>query len=612
MKMLLRAYENGDHTCLIWFPEDFQPIPDCRGFALKREKTGKDGKKVVEFAHNFTGFTDDAKPPAPGQAWKWPIQRYLWWDYFVKPGDAVRYSVIPVTGSNEQDTLKLDQSAASAWTDRITVTGQVAEHMSAYFNKGIIATQWVTRELNKEAESAAIGATKAAKSQKPSPTVALKDLIQKPGNPLRGALSGLLRPRILKLLEDANQNKETIFAALYELNDPELLAALKKFGSRANVILANGAFNPDKKDENAEARKDLKENSKVNVFDRMVTSGHFAHNKFVAICDKDGNNAHTVITGSTNWTVTGLCTQANNALIICDPHVAGAYRGEWDLLKDAKNDFPAALKKANSQKKTFQVDNADVTVWFVPTLNREDMQDARRVINGAKEGILFLFFNPGAMQDKEEDWTLLQSVLNRHNPKAGELFNADLYIRGVVNQKIAGLTEGEPADTSKKPAHPVQLFAGGAEPPTQLSKDSLVPAAIKQKFGHWEPELLSIGVMVHSKVVVIDPFGDHPVLITGSHNLGVKASRANDDNLVIVAGPGARGLAIAFAVNIIAIYQEYRFRHYVATHAADQKAFHHLQDDDEWQKGHLTHEKGELEFWMDSAAKMAKVRKQNR
>ena len=342
-------------------------------------------------------------------------------------------------------------------------------------------------------------------------------------------------------MNNANKRGDSIYASLYELNDPDLFEALTQFGKRAHLVLANGAFNKDKPDENKKARAALKKLKTIEVINRMVTSGHFAHNKFVAICDKQGV-AHTVITGSTNWTVTGLCTQANNGLIIADPKVADAYRKQWDLLKAAKNDFPASLKKANSQKKTFPVDDADVTVWFTPTQKREDMVDARRVINGAQEGILFLFFNPGHEQEKEADWTLLQSVLNRHNPNAGDLFNTDLYIRGVVNQTIAGLTEGTgTAPKGKKaPKSPVKLFTGGAEPPERMSKDVLVPAAIKAKFGHWVEELLSVGVMVHSKVVVIDPFGEHPVLITGSHNLGVKASRANDDNMVIVEGPGAR------------------------------------------------------------------------
>jgi membrane protein required for colicin V production len=52
----------------------------------------------------------------------------------------------------------------------------------------------------------------------------------------------------------------------------------------------------------------------VLVFDRIVPQGHFAHDKFVVVCDANRKPLR-VLTGSTNWTFTGLCTQANNGLI---------------------------------------------------------------------------------------------------------------------------------------------------------------------------------------------------------------------------------------------------------------------------------------------------------
>lgn len=64
--------------------------------------------------------------------------------------------------------------------------------------------------------------------------------------------------------------------------------------------------------------------------------------------------------------------------------------------------------------------------------------------------------------------------------------------------------------------------------------------------------------MVHSKVVLVDPFGAHPVLLTGSHNLGPKASTTNDENLLIIRD--APCLAAAYAANIMAIYNQYRWR----------------------------------------------------
>jgi phosphatidylserine/phosphatidylglycerophosphate/cardiolipin synthase-like enzyme len=100
-------------------------------------------------------------------------------------------------------------------------------------------------------------------------------------------------------------------------------------------------------------------------------------------------------------------------------------------------------------------------------------------------------------------------------------------------------------------------------------------------------------------VVVADPFGDHPVVMTGSHNMGMKASRANDDNLIIIEGNNP--LAQAYALNIIAIFQEYRWRQYVNAHAADPTAWHGLEDNDTWQDGHLQADAAELKFWLGDA-----------
>ncbi|MEO6914258.1 MAG: phospholipase D-like domain-containing protein [Chitinophagaceae bacterium] len=599
MSIDLKVYNNGDHICLVWFPADGNPIAGCRGYAIERTLT-RIGKKTTGYLHNFTGFKQGDSLPDP--AWKWPVQRYLWWDYSVKPGDVVEYTIIPVTGSYSPGPLQLKDALKSNTSKRVNISGQDGKAMSAYFNKGIIASQWVAKELQQKSQDGAANRTTLSK------------IIATPGDPLRNALSGLLRTQILALMDETIKSGGKIFAALYELNDPELLNALKAMGSNASLILANGAFKPPDKDENAVIRKQLKDTTKINVFDRIVSSGHFAHNKFVVFCDKDGK-AERVLTGSTNWTVTGLCTQANNALIINDAVVAEAFLHEWQLIRQAGNNFPPELITSNSAQKTFQVDSAKVTVWFTPTDAQEDLQQARQLINQAKEGILFLFFNPGPYQDDPARWTLLQSILNRHQEGNNPSYNPDLYIHGVVNQEIPKLTEEAklPQKTGIQAAanelytaaraHPVVLFAGGTKAPEPMSQEVQVPASIKANFASWVPELLGMSMVnVHSKVVVIDPFGDHPILMTGSHNLGPKASAKNDDNLVIVEGNPA--LAQAHAVNIIAIYQQYRWRNYVNQHTGDPKAWHGLQDDDKWQTGYLTTNKAEMEFWLGITKQM--------
>jgi len=119
-------------------------------------------------------------------------------------------------------------------------------------------------------------------------------------------------------------------------------------------------------------------------------------------------------------------------------------------------------------------------------------------------------------------------------------------------------------------------------------------------------------VMVHSKCIVIDPFGAKPVVITGSHNLGPKASGKNDDNMLIV--DGSPKLAEAYAVYIMGVYEQYRWRYLqhqaekgaaAATAAAADAAptWAGLVDDDSWQTPYFTAaspQQRELAFWLPS------------
>jgi hypothetical protein len=102
-----------------------KPIPDCRGFTIHRALKEKAGAAVtVSYLHGFVGFSDGDKLDfnAP---WKFPLQRFMWWDYLVAPGNEVQYSVIPVCGP-DKDHLTLSLADASAQTPPMTITGQAS------------------------------------------------------------------------------------------------------------------------------------------------------------------------------------------------------------------------------------------------------------------------------------------------------------------------------------------------------------------------------------------------------------------------------------------------------------------------------------------------------
>lgn len=235
-------------------------------------------------------------------------------------------------------------------------------------------------------------------------------------------------------------------------------------GMKCHLVLANGAFKPPDNDENKAVR--AQPQGKVDLHNRIVTGNHFAHNKFVVFCDS-GGTPQRVLSGSTNWTMTGLCTQANNGVIVDDADLAKDYLAEWNLLKDAGNGYPPTLAHTNSTSKSFTVDGGTITQWFVPTTDAQDLEFARKLISAAKDGILFLFFNPGQFvsPDQPKKWTLLQNILSQHQQGATD-YNPDLYIRGVVNQEIPNLTTESTTAPAKhvvldpsQPANPVTCSA---------------------------------------------------------------------------------------------------------------------------------------------------------
>src|SRR4029077_4680374 len=209
------------------------------------------------------------------------------------------------------------------------------------------------------------------------------------------------------------------------------------------------------------------------------------------------------------------------------------------------------------------------------TSGQVDLDYLKKLVQGAKKGILFTMFNPG-----DEP---LNTILQRQQ--------AGVYVRGVVNQ--------EPQKTRQqisviKNAHPKQFFL-----------DVVEPQGVKTAFASWASEvtrqefIANVGwAITHSKALVIDPFGPSPIVVTGSHNFSDSASQKNDDNFVVVRGHPK--LAEAYAVACVNAYNHYRFRSYlIECKQAGKDPFSHLTDDPGWQ---AEYRKGDtlddLHFWL--------------
>jgi phosphatidylserine/phosphatidylglycerophosphate/cardiolipin synthase-like enzyme len=577
MPTKLKVYANEDDTLLFWsIPA---PIPGCRGFAIARRKTDAAGKETEDFLVNRTGFEDEkvkAKPEEGQEAivkpsTEWPFQRFSWTDHDANTGDTVSYRVIPVI-RNAGGKLELVEAQASDWSPERTLGTSAEGKFKPFFNRGFVMSQFMARFLAEKKLSLA---------------QFKKRISDQDDKTIRRFLSGDLRLALLAQLQKALEEKTEIFAALFELSDTELLDALAALGKKAHVVLANGSItaakgegsaNARKRDENEDARKRLVA-AKVDVetVHRFISPGALGHNKFLVRTDKKGKPL-AVWTGSTNWAPTGLCTQVNNGLLIEDPEVAQVYLDQWNRLRKAGSEFSKSLIAENSQPKKVGDDtpgNVRSIVWFTKTNKGVDLDALREEVQKAREGILFLMFMPGSAG-------LFSTV-------AARSAEPNLYVRGVVSELPNGRGDESAVD--------VNLIDG--ENHKSLHLDVIQPEGVKHPFATFAAEVTrqqflgGVGhAIIHSKVVVLDPFSADPVVITGSHNFSSSASAKNDENFIIVKGD--RELAEAYAVNILGAYAHYRWRAFLAQ---TNKPFNGLKDDDKWQARKLAAERRDLRFW---------------
>lgn len=319
MAVNISVLGNCDDAVLFW--QTAKRIPDCWGFAIEREKKLDDGKVQRLILDNRMGFKKhkprrgDHRPSTV-----WPFQRYWWADHSANNGDTVRYRVTPMVHSDEDEKLQELVTDQSDWTEWLTLSGGKSDGYSSFFNRGLVISQFMARYLEDLRRKEGLETRKDALK-------AFKDSLSDHELPIRRFLAGELRVRMLELLEWAKKDGRQVFAALYELEDDELVEGLAALKGRAHVVLANGSITKTKsetsaearkRDQNKRARKALKD-AGVEVLPRFVSPGALGHNKFLVVTAKKKSDPKPLLvwTGSTNWTTTGLCTQIN--IVLADP-----------------------------------------------------------------------------------------------------------------------------------------------------------------------------------------------------------------------------------------------------------------------------------------------------
>src|SRR5215472_11345100 len=141
MTIAVKAYANADDVLIAWQPDQWSD--DWVGFQLERRNDATQQVTVVV----------NRIPPKPGEgpvqptgvaSAQSPIRRCIWTDHNAVATDSVSYRVTAMKAAGN-DGFALDSASASDWTAPLVASGDAGGGLEAYFNRGTLMSQIVSR-----------------------------------------------------------------------------------------------------------------------------------------------------------------------------------------------------------------------------------------------------------------------------------------------------------------------------------------------------------------------------------------------------------------------------------------------------------------------------------
>ncbi len=247
-----------------------------------------------------------------------------------------------------------------------------------------------------------------------------------------------------------------------------------------------------------------------------------AHNKFVVLLEK--GKPTQVWTGSTNITEGALYGQLNVGHVIRDRRVAKAFLEYWTTLLD------------DPARKDMRLSNDERT----PTPAGPPPQHRTIPLFSPRKGLSALEWYAGRM-DAATQSVFLTAAFGVSAPLQAIFEKPKPYLRYLLLDK-----PGKVTTINRNPAN--RVAAGG-----YLGKGG---------WRQWLEEALTDlnkhVRYVHTKVMLIDPLGDDPIVITGSANFSKASTTDNDENMLVIRGDTR--VADIYLGEFMRVFTHFRFR----------------------------------------------------
>jgi hypothetical protein len=351
------------------------------------------------------------------------------------------------------------------------------------------------------------------------------------------------RVQVFNLLNEVLNNTSLhldMFA--YDLNEPDILQTLLQLAKvgRVRIILDNAALHTNKAKPTPEDQfTALFQKQGKNQGDILRGSfGRYSHDK-VLIVSNNGSAAQ-VLTGSTNFSVTGLYVNANHVLVFNDASVAQEYAKVFQQSWQVLTQFPTTSKKAAAAfastplaTQPFKDQSTTVPKMSI-TFSPHSANDTNTILGDISARI-----NAEASAPKGSVLFAVMQLNNSQTPVYDDL-NTIHNKQSIFSYGISDAPEG------------TYLYAVGKKTGVLVTgKPSSV--TLPPPFD----QVHSIaGHEIHDKFVVCGLNGPDPVVYCGSSNLATGGEESNGDNLLKIQDAD---VATAFAIEALLLVDHYAF-----------------------------------------------------
>ncbi|MGZ3956330.1 MAG: phospholipase D-like domain-containing protein [Flavisolibacter sp.] len=375
------------------------------------------------------------------------------------------------------------------------------------------------------------------------------------------------RKKILDLLEEALKDKSiSLEMFIYDFDEPRIADYLLKLAGEGRIRIISDDYIQKVSDPKtgvvkesghglpgASETKFVKAFSKVMKGNAAIVRGNFSrfqHHK-VMIFLKNGK-PFKVLSGSTNFSITGLCVNSNHLVVFNDPGIASLYSKVFNAcwgteqMKAFKNSILASRQYKFSAKG--QGPMAFSFSPHKPEFAATVLDGVTATIEKAKSSVLF-----SVMQMSGSGGSVM--------PALASIQDKNLFSYGVSDQVSRDA---------------VALYKPGSKKGILVNAKSIsqiLPPPFKN-------EVTYAAHKIHHKFVVTDFNDNKPAVFFGSSNLALGGEKQNGDNLICIRDTE---VATVFAIEALRLVDHFHFRASQVTAKKDRNVIK-LKQNNEWAK----------------------------